>query len=45
MMDDVTADDIGVARPVRPPLALQRTINEHQWAAETRCCTMQHRGT
>lgn len=36
MMEDAAADEIGVARPVRATLALQRTIYEKQWAAETR---------
>lgn len=36
MMEDAAADEVGVARPIRPPLALQRTIDEKQWAAEKR---------
>ena len=35
LMEDATADDIGVARPIRAPLALQRTIDEQQWALES----------
>ncbi len=36
LMEDATADELGTARPVRPPIVLQRTIHEQEWADERR---------
>ena len=44
MMEDAAADEIGVARPLRAPLALQRTIDQRQWSAETRARTDRNGG-
>ena len=34
MMEDGTADDLGIPRPLRAPLALDRAIDQQQWTIE-----------
>ena len=44
MMEDATAGDLGVARPVRAPLTIHRTIDQQTWDDETRARNRHHQG-